>query len=110
MLKRTIRIASLTGVLLAMAMAPAAFAQETADRIFSGGHVLTMDDALPVTEAVAVKDGRILAVGKAADVMRHRGTTARSIDPQNRDWHQARFDRNHESKGHSQLWRRSIDG
>ena len=38
-------------------------AAETADIIYSGGPILTMDDANPRAEAVAVKDGRILAVG-----------------------------------------------
>jgi predicted amidohydrolase YtcJ len=46
---------------------PAA-AQEVADRIFTGGTIITMDDANPAAEAVAVKDGRILAVGTEAEI------------------------------------------
>ena len=34
-----------------------------ADKVFYNAHVYTMDSGLPWTEAVAVKDGRILAVG-----------------------------------------------
>lgn len=41
---------------------------ENADAIFYGGPILTMDDAAPEVEAVAVKDGRITAVGTLAEV------------------------------------------
>ena len=44
-------------------------AQEIADRIFTGGPVLTMDDGNPRADAVAVRDGRIIAVGPEAEVM-----------------------------------------
>ncbi len=50
-----------------------AAAQEAADRIFIGGTVLTMEDAIPRAEAVAVKGGRIVAVGTEAEVMVRRG-------------------------------------
>lgn len=53
--------------------APPATAQEVADRIFAGGPVLTMNDAQPRAEAVAVKDGRIIAVGTRAEVMALNG-------------------------------------
>ena len=36
----------------------AAHAADTADSIWSGGPIYTMDDALPKIDAVAVKDGR----------------------------------------------------
>jgi predicted amidohydrolase YtcJ len=55
-------LAGLPQVALAQAAGPA-------DRIFTGGAVLTMEDAAPVSEALAVKDGLILAVGTEADVM-----------------------------------------
>lgn len=41
-----------------------------ADRIYVGGPILTMNDKAPAAEAVAVKDGRIVAVGKKAAVMK----------------------------------------
>lgn len=50
-----------------------------ADVILTGGKVLTMDDRFSVTEAVAVRDGRILAVGAAAAVARHRGPGTQEI-------------------------------
>jgi predicted amidohydrolase YtcJ len=50
-----------------------AWAQETADRIFTGGPVLTMNDAQPRAGAVAVSDGRILAVGTPEEIAAFRG-------------------------------------
>jgi len=50
-----------------------AYAQEIADTIYSGGPILTINDAAPNAEAVAVKDGRILAVGRLDEVAAHQG-------------------------------------
>lgn len=50
-----------------------------ADLILTGGKVLTMDDRFSVAEAVAVRDGRILAVGDAAAVARHRSPGTQEI-------------------------------
>ena len=55
-------------------------AQETADRIWFGGPILTMNDAAMRAEAVAEKDGKILAVGAEADVMAHKGPGTEFID------------------------------
>lgn len=51
-----------------------------ADTIYSGGPILTIDDANPRAEAVAVKDGRIIAVGPVAEVMPLKGDTTRMVD------------------------------
>jgi predicted amidohydrolase YtcJ len=55
-------------------------AQEVADTIYRGGPILTIDDAQPTAEAVAVKDGRILAVGTDSDVSRHQGPETQTFD------------------------------
>ncbi|MHC4996846.1 MAG: amidohydrolase, partial [Planctomycetota bacterium] len=55
------------------------FAQEIADTIYSGGSILTMNDDQPTAEAVAVKDGRILAVGNLADLAGHRGDSTEAF-------------------------------
>ena len=47
-----------------MALAAPASAQPKADSIWSGGPILTMNDKAMRAEAVAVADGKILAVGK----------------------------------------------
>ncbi|MBO9395806.1 amidohydrolase [Shimia sp. R9_2] len=57
-----------------------AFAQDIADTIYSGGTILTMDDSAPRAEALATKDGRILAVGALADLLAHQGESTRAYD------------------------------
>ena len=49
-----------------------------AERIFRGGTILTMDDARPRVEAVAIADGRILAAGAESEVMATRGDATES--------------------------------
>jgi predicted amidohydrolase YtcJ len=49
------------------------FAQESADTIYSGGPILTINDKSPRAEAVAVKNGRILAVGNLSDIVQLKG-------------------------------------
>jgi len=48
---------------------------QLADRIFLGGPILTMDAHRPTVEAVAIRDGLILATGSEADVLQHRRPT-----------------------------------
>jgi predicted amidohydrolase YtcJ len=68
-------------VAIALALcASMASAQEPADRIWSGGTILTMNDAAMRAEAVAEKDGKIVAVGSEADVMAYRGAGTEMID------------------------------
>jgi predicted amidohydrolase YtcJ len=45
-----------------------------------GGDVVTMYDAQPTAEAVAVRDGRILAVGARSDVMQCQGGSTRVVN------------------------------
>jgi hypothetical protein len=71
-----IMIAALT---TAHAAAHAA-APEPADIILTDARVYTVEDAQPWAEAVAIRDGRILAVGSAADVIAHRGAKTRVVD------------------------------
>ncbi len=53
---------------------------QTADTIYHGGDIVTVDDDLPSAEALAIKDGKILAVGKEVDVLQLRGETTSLID------------------------------
>lgn len=62
------------------AVAPEAFAADVADVIYSGGVILTIDDANPRVEAVAVKGGRIIAAGAATDVMKLKGEQTQMVD------------------------------
>jgi predicted amidohydrolase YtcJ len=61
-------------------LAPAAWADAPADRILVGGRVLTVDAADRVAEALAIRDGRILAVGTSAQIERLAGPATERID------------------------------
>ena len=52
----------LAGLIPMLASGPL-FAADPADTLYTGGPILTMNDAQPAAEAVAVSDGRIVAVG-----------------------------------------------
>ncbi|MCS6856071.1 MAG: amidohydrolase family protein, partial [Elioraea sp.] len=55
-------------------------ASGAAEAIYTGGQFLTMNDAAPTAEAVAVRGGTILAVGSRAQVEATRGPATRTID------------------------------
>ncbi len=73
------KVTALASVALAQVVAQAAFAAD-ADKIWVGGTILTMNDAAMRAEAVAVKDGKILAVGKLDEVLRTKGDKTEVID------------------------------
>ncbi|HEU0179609.1 MAG TPA: amidohydrolase [Blastocatellia bacterium] len=50
-----------------------------ADTIYINGEIITVNDAHPSAEAVAVKDGKILAVGARDEVMRHKGDSTKIV-------------------------------
>ncbi|HXV61683.1 MAG TPA: amidohydrolase [Vicinamibacteria bacterium] len=54
--------------------------QESADLILINANVITVDEALPRAEAVAIKGNRILAVGAAGAVESHTGAETEIID------------------------------
>ena len=72
--------ASLFSLSLVVFPASGALSQETADTIYSGGPILTINDDQPNVEAVAVKDGRILAVGSLAEVLASKGDATEMFD------------------------------
>ena len=51
-----------------------------ADTIYRGGPIVTVNDDQPLVEALAVKDGRILAAGSANDLRIHIGELTRLVD------------------------------
>ena len=59
-------------------------AKETADTIYLGGPILTINDKAPRAEAVAVADGKILAVGDRESVMTHQGAGTKIFDLEGR--------------------------
>ena len=59
-------------------------AKETADTIYLGGPILTINDKAPRAEAVAVAGGKILAVGDRESVMTHQGAGTKIFDLEGR--------------------------
>ncbi|HXV75122.1 MAG TPA: amidohydrolase [Candidatus Polarisedimenticolaceae bacterium] len=53
---------------------------ETADLILTNGRLVTVDDARPEAEALAVRGGLILAVGSNDEIARFRGDATEVID------------------------------
>jgi predicted amidohydrolase YtcJ len=52
----------------------------TADAVYHNGTILTINDQQPTAEAVAVKDGKIVAVGSEAEVLATAGDSTTRID------------------------------
>lgn len=78
-----IRMAIATATLSAMlgGLGPEAMAQGTApDLILAGGTVLTMDSAGTIAEAVAVRNGRIVAVGSDTSIRALAGRDTRIVE------------------------------
>ena len=57
-------------------------AQTIAETLFVNANVITMNDAQPGAEAIAIKDGKILAVGSRKQMEAHRGdgTVVRDLE------------------------------
>ncbi len=51
-----------------------------ADKIFLGGDIITVDEDNPEAQAIAVYDGRIIAVGSETKVLKFRGSQTEVID------------------------------
>ncbi|MBR8200859.1 amidohydrolase, partial [Burkholderia cenocepacia] len=50
------------------------------DLILHNGRITTLDRANPIAAAVAIKDGRFVAVGSEADVMPLAGRATKVVD------------------------------
>jgi predicted amidohydrolase YtcJ len=69
-----------TAMLALGCLATSAWAEGAADRILVAGRVLTVDAQDRVAEAIAIRDGRILAVGTTAEIERLAGPGTERID------------------------------
>lgn len=69
----------LLAVMPAMAKKPASMAA-SADTIYTGGEIITINELQPQAEAIAVKDGRILAVGYRDEVMKLKGNKTQVVN------------------------------
>jgi predicted amidohydrolase YtcJ len=78
----TSRLTFTFGVAAVLATVPSVGAAQTvtADLILYGGRVWTGDETAPQAEALAVRDGRIVAVGDDTGILALRGRDTRAID------------------------------
>ena len=51
-----------------------------ADLVLRGGRLITLDESMPEAQALAARDGRIIAIGSSDDVAAHVGWWTRVID------------------------------
>jgi predicted amidohydrolase YtcJ len=65
---------------LGLAWTAPVHAQAPADRIWTGGPILTMNDKAMRAEALAEKDGKIVAVGSLAEVQALKGPNTTMVD------------------------------
>ena len=70
------------GLFLLLAILPAPVLPQTqvADFIFVNGKIWTVDKSRPTAEAVAVLDGRILAVGSVNEIRKFKGPQTNVVD------------------------------
>jgi len=54
--------------------------ENKADKIFLGGDIITVDDNNPEAQAVAVRNGKILAIGSETEVLKYEGSNTEVID------------------------------
>ena len=71
---------SLVWMFLGFGTSIPALGSEFADVIYHGGKIITINDTLPIAEAVAVQDGKILAVGTNDQVLAFKGEETALID------------------------------
>ncbi len=51
-----------------------------ADTIFTNGKIVTVDTNFSIAQALAIKDGKLIAVGTNADALAHRGPNTKVLD------------------------------
>ncbi len=82
--------------------------EQAADVIYTGGDIVTINDAQPTAEGLAVKDGKIIAVGTQADILKYKGTSTITVNLNGKTLLPGFFD----AHGHvffTTLWKNSAD-
>lgn len=72
----------LTAIALSLMSSVAFAGADFADTIYSGGDIVTVNELQAYAEAVAVKDGKIVAVGSRDAVMKYQGKKTKLVDLQ----------------------------
>lgn len=67
-------------VLINVATAQTGNLSGVADAIYTNGKIYTVNEAQPWAEAVAIQDGKFIAVGTSSDIEAYKGTRTRVVD------------------------------
>src|SRR5499427_6933178 len=76
----TTRLALIAALTIITTVAPAQAQAPAADTVLVNGKIITLDDASSIVQAIAIRDGRVLAVGPDADIRRLAGAPTNIID------------------------------
>jgi predicted amidohydrolase YtcJ len=86
---RSLTIVPVTRLAPALALLPAvalaigcttSAPKEVATTIYTGGTIITVNDAQPTAGAIAVKDGKILAIGDRDEMLKFKGEATEVVD------------------------------
>jgi predicted amidohydrolase YtcJ len=82
MIERIFRVTLLLSIFLCFVVSPvfAAHIDKYADVILYNGKIITVDKDFSIVDAVAIKDGKFIAVGKKGEVMGFAGKNTQKID------------------------------
>jgi len=73
-------VALIRRLVLATLLSAGFAAAQSSTTVLLNGKVLTVDPKFSIAEALAIRDGRIVAAGTSADVLKMAGAEARAID------------------------------
>jgi predicted amidohydrolase YtcJ len=76
----TNRRLALAVILTSLVAAPRAMVAQAADLIVTNARIYTVDENRPLVDAMAIRDGRVVATGPARGVMTMRGPNTRVLD------------------------------
>jgi predicted amidohydrolase YtcJ len=78
--EKIMRLVAIGGFLIALLAALSTAHAQTADTVLVNGKIVTVDDRFTIAEALAVRGGRIVAVGTTTDIEKLKGPQTRAID------------------------------
>ena len=78
------RLKLAASLICAVLFAPGSAFSQTADLVLTNGKIVTVDDRFTIAQALAVKDGRIVAVGTQGTIESFKGPSTKVVDLQGR--------------------------
>src|SRR3954467_4355014 len=78
------RLGFAASLVCAVLFAPGSAFSQSADLLLTNGKIVTVDDRFTIVQALAVKDGRIVAAGTQAAIESFKGPSTKVVDLQGR--------------------------